>query len=653
VYEDEGSALLSQARKNPDIKKKTKQLLARALNDYGRILKKYPQSAHGGDALLRFENVSDMIHELGGKIVANQPITGSATRNVDQLFAQAELQFKEEKYEKAIQEYLESLNKYPDTSATPRALLNLGKSYLQTRDILMAKVVFDYLSDRYAGQEPAAQAALILSSYFRKNDQLPLSYWAYKLFADRFPDHPKAAQVLYTVAMQESKEGHDAEAARLFGALTQRYPRSEFFLKALKASGWDAYKIEDYDQAFEKFALYAEESPEGYEKANAALVAADCRLRMGDYPGAFKRFRDLAAVLDPADKENPYYVEDETREKVSLLHEQVTFQQALALSQIDEPSEKVPEFLAAAIEEYDGFVERFPDSRFASKALAAKGAALLELDRLDEATGTFETLADKYPETSEGKNSLYQLVEAAVKVRKLDVAREAVEKIAKNPGEFGIDTFARVGELMLANELYDQAISAYEKLLEAADEDELSERAYFGLGKSYLVKGDCQRSVENLTALLEFNRRTGFFFDANLLLAQAHRKCERNDEALEALREIFSLDKDPIRLRKANAELGAIQTAQGRPADAYATYLRMVLSSADPKRPPELEEINRAALLAALDLGFESSDHDTVILLADRFAQHWDDAEEIDRVREMKNQALLGRSKLETTDEEF
>jgi tetratricopeptide (TPR) repeat protein len=645
VREDEGTALLPRAKKNPDVKQQTKMLLAKALNDYGRILKKYPESAHAGDALLRFENVSDVISDLGGKIVANQPITGGQTRNVDQLFAQAEIQFKEEKYEEAIHEYLESLNKFPDTAATPRVLSNLGKCYLKTGDILMTKVVFDYLSERYAGDGPAAQAALVLSSYFRKNDQLPLSYWSYKLFADRFPDHPKAAQVLYTVAMQESKDGHDAEAAKLFAALTRNYADSEFFLKALKASGWDAYKIKKYPQALEKFALYAEEAPEGYEKANAALVAADCQLRMGNHLEAFKRFRDLASALDPAEKENPYYVDDETRAKVSLVHEQATFQQSLALSRIDEPPEKNPEFLAAAIKEYDEFVERFPDSQFASKALASKGAALLTLDRVEEATDTFETLAELYPRTSEGKNSLYQLVEAAVKVGKLDIAREAVEKIAENPGEYGIDTFARVGELMVANEFYDQAISAYEKLLEAADDDELSERAYFGLGKCYLEKGDCDRSAENLNALLEFNRRTGFFFDANLLLAQACRKCDRNEEALEALREIFSLDKDAVRLRKANAELAEIQTAQGRSADAYATYLRMVLTSADPKRPPELEEMNRAALLAALNLGFESGDYDTVIFLADRFFEHWDTDEESGTVRETKNQALLERSK--------
>ena len=647
IREDEAGALLPRAKKNPDVKDQTKKLLARALNDYGRILKNYPQSTHAGDALLRFENVSDVIRDLGGKIVANQSITGSGTQNVDQLFAQAELQFKQENHERAIEEYLESLNKFPDTSASPRALLNLGKSYLQTGDILMSKVVFDYLSERYAGNEPAAQAALILSSYFRKNDQLPLSYWSYKLFAERFPDHPKAAQVLYTVALQEVKEGDDAEAARLFDTLTHRYAGSEFYLKALKASGWDAYKIEKYSDALEKFSIYAEESPEGYEKANAALVAADCQLRLGDHAGAFKRFRDLAAALDPSDKENPYYVDDESREKVASLHEQVNFQQWLALSQIEEPAEKVPEFLTAAIEGYDAFVESFPESPFASKALASKGAALLKLDRLEDATITFETLAGKYPETSEGKNSLYQLVEAAVKVGKLDVAREAVEKLADDPGELGVDTFARVGELMLSNEFYDEAISAYEKLLEAADGDELSERAHFGLGKSHLEKGDCETSIESLNALLNLNRRTGYFFDANLLLAQAYVSCEQFEPALEALRELFSLDKDPVRLRKANAQLAAIQAAQGRDADAYATYLRMVLTADDPKRPPELEKINRSALLGALTLGFETADYDTVVFLADRFAKHWKSDTEMDRVRKLKNQALLERSKIQ------
>ncbi len=650
--EDKGDALLPGAVRNPDHGETAKRTFALALNDYARVLKKYPNCSYASDAVIRFGEVSEKIIELGGKIVPKKSITDSQSIQPDRLFAQADQKFKAERHEEAARAYLEVLNKHPDTSASPRVLSNLGKSYLQLDDLLMARVVYDYLSERYAGDPAAAQASLILASYFRKHDKLPLAYQSYKLFAARFPAHPKAAQVLYTVAVQAGRDGEAGEAARLYGALTRMYPGSEYFLKALRALGWDAYKLGQYERALEKFVLYAEEAPEGYHKANAALVAADCQLRLEDNAGAFRRFGALAEVLDPALPENPYYVDDETREKVSLLYEQAMFQKALALSRIIDPPEKVPAYLAKSIEMYDEFVRDWPTSQFAPKALASKGVVLLQLDRLDEATGTFEQLAGKYPDTAEGKNSLYQLVEAAVKIDNLDVARDAVERIAADPAAYGIDTFARIGELMLSNSLYEQAISAYEKLLNAAGESGLKERAYFGLGKSLLEKGDCGRAAENLQALLALNRRTGFFFDANLYLARALKQCGSHDEALDALREIFTLDSDRVRLRKANVELAGIQAAQGRAADAYATYLRMVLTTEDPARPPELVDINRSAALAAIELGMKMADYETVIFLADRFQGHWGKDEAIASVREVKNQALLERSKLLAGKEE-
>ena len=245
--EDKGDALLPGAVRNPDHGETAKRTFALALNDYARVLKKYPNCSYASDAVIRFGEVSEKIIELGGKIVPKKSITDSQSIQPDRLFAQADQKFKAERHEEAAREMY--------------ALLE------QNVVLLMAGVVYDYLSERYAGDPAAAQASLILASYFRKHDKLPLAYQSYKLFAARFPAHPKAAQVLYTVAVQAGRDGEAGEAARLYGALTRMYPGSEYFLKALRALGWDAYKLGQYERALEKFVLYAEEAPEGYHKA--------------------------------------------------------------------------------------------------------------------------------------------------------------------------------------------------------------------------------------------------------------------------------------------------------------------------------------------------------------------------------------------------
>ena len=67
--------------------------------------------------------------------------------------------------------------------------------------------------------------------------------------------------------------------------------------------------------------------------------------------------------------------------------------------------------------------------------------------------------------------------------------------------------------------------------------------------------------------------------------AESLVNARRYDEAIGALDDVFRLDQDRTRLKRAEFELAAIQTAQGRSDDAYASYLRLVLT-ADPLRPP-------------------------------------------------------------------
>ncbi len=629
-----------------DEAKAAKQTLATALNEFARVLKYYGAGEYGTEATLHMKDVEDiLIDKLGAQLKRRTTIQAAAPTNADELFGTGDTLFKKGDYAHAIEEYHKVLKQFPETKSAPRVLTNLAKAYFEEKDLLTTQAVIGYLGERFAGNPEAARGCLLVATHLRKGGDEALAYKAYQAFAENFPDHEKAPAVLYTVAAAEKKNGNETEAMALFGQLIERYPDSEHYLKVLQAMGADAYKIQNYEEAQARFATYAEAAPEGYDKANAMMLVADSQLRLEEFTAAFKSFRELVKTVDDSDPNNPYYTDASERANLKKLFEQATFQQAYCLSRIDQPKEKVPVLRASAIKLYDKFAEDFPTSDLLAKALAAKGGVLLQLNRMDEATQTFESLSRKYPDTPEGKSSLFTLVEAAVNVGRMEVAIDAVNKMAANPAEYGAEMFARVGQLMLDNKVYDQAIGAYENLLKATEDAGLKERGYFGLGKCYAVKGDCAKAIENLEALLKLNDKTGYFFEANMILGRSYRNCQQYPEAIEALGQIFRFEKkDRVLLAQANYELAEVQVAEGRSDAAYASYLRLALHP-DPTRQPELMDVRGLSTLRSAELSFEKEDWDTVVVMADKLMQFWPDHEQIPAVKKLRRDALVEQAK--------
>ena len=626
--------------------------IGRGVGAYTKLVKDYAESDYATEATLRMNECVEEIRRLGGDIKITVNLRPAAPQNVDELFTTADALYREKKFGSAIDAYGKVINQFPDTKSSPRVLTNLAKAYLYEGNELFSRAVTEYMAERYGGDTEAAKGVLKMASFYRKEDAKALVTPAYIAFVDHFPEHGKAPQVLYTLALAEKQAKDEAMAAKLMNRLVNEYPDSEYYLKALWAAGADAYDTAQYEKALEQFDVYAEAAPEGNKKASAMMFAADCRLRLERYAEAFKGFRGLAKALDPSDPNNPYYVQKDDREPNEKLYEQASFQQGYTLSRIEEPAEKVPALRAKAIELYDQFIDRFGRSDLVPKAFAAKGAVMLQLDRFDEATATFETLSQEYPDTPEGKSSLFTLVRSAVEVDKLTVAQAAVDKMALDPAAYGAEMFANVGQLMLNHDLHDQAISAYENMLQATKDSDLQERGYYGLGESYYAKGDCAKAKENLEALLTLNENTGYFFLAKMLLAKAYRDCREYDKAVDAIGAIFRLDQDPVRQTQANFELASIQLAQGRKDAAFASYLRLGLNP-DPLRNPDLAPVYADSVVRCMELADELQDWDAVVLMVENLEKSWPKDDRVKDARRMRDKALLEKSKVPVTAAEL
>ena len=635
--QDAGSAATAEA----------KQTLAQALNEYARVVKQYGAGPYGTDATIRMRGVEDiLVDRLGATLRRTEPIQ-AAPRNADDLFVEADTLFRNGELSHATQAYRQVLRRFPETRATPRALTNLAKAYFDLEDGRMADVVTGYLAERFAGNSDAATGCLVLAGHFREAKDEDRAFDTYRLFARTFPAHERAPAVLYTIALAERARGREEVADRMLAELVEGYPNSQYRLRGLMAVGAEARRREDFAKAKAAFDAYRAEAPAGADRAQAWLLAGDCRLRQEAYAEAAKVFGDLVVALDPTRDGNPYHADATSRDRVDDLYRQASFQRAYALSRIMEPAERIPAFRTAAITLFERFATQFPDSELAPKALAAKGRILLELDRMEDAVAVFDQLSRLYPETPEGRSSLVTLVEAAVSAGRMDVAGDAVERMVEDPDAYDESALARVGQVMLEHREYPRAILVYRLLTDAAaesNEPEWAERAYFGLGKSLLAQGDCAGAAENLRRLLTSNPNTGYFFEAQLMLGEAGLACDDLDGASAALGEIFRLDRDADRRRNANFLLARVQAAQGRMDAAYASYLRLALHP-DPTSDPDAAPLYRSSTLEAIAMAGDASDWETVEMLAEKFLSVWPGDPEETAVRQQRNRARVELSK--------
>ena len=643
IHQAMGEAQAAEAKTDQE-KQAAKQTLAVALNEYARVLKNYGGSPYATDAMVESTAVEEALIQLGAQIVRREAAPQLGAGQADQLFRAADAFLKEEKYTQAVDAYLKVLNKMPESGAAPKALGNLARAYASAGDLLMVQTVAGYLAERFAGRDDAARASLLLASYLRQADQVPAAIDVYRLVGRYFPDHEKAPAALHTVALSDRKAGRRTEALATLNEIVVRYPKSEFYLDALTVLGSEHRQAGDYAKALEAWSALAEAAPEGRRKAAALMFEADALFRLGETTRALSIYADLAKTLDPSRADNPYYGDDKDREEVTTLWEQADLQVGYCLAELGGDADAVAANLGKAVKVYQGFAARHPGSPRAAKAMAAQGGVLLRMDRVDEAAAVFDQLSRDYPDTPEGKNSLFTLASTAVQVGNLEVARDAVKRMADDASAYGADMLAAVGQIMLTNNLYDEALAVYEHVRRNTDDATLQEYALFGMGKSQYQRGAYREAIEALDALLALNDRTALFYEAKFLLGRARRETGDYDGALAALTDVFKFTRDPKMKRQADLELALLQEQQGRNDAAYASYLRIALHP-DPTADPEVAALVERGMLRAMALGMELGAYEDVLLLCDRFLSFFEQSENLDQVRQARREAGLEQAR--------
>jgi TolA-binding protein len=634
MYQQEGDALAKDPAKKDDAIK----TLVAALTEYYNVFVKYGDSDWGPEAGARVKAIETQLKAMGKEIKVD--LGAQKEKAITTQFNLADNLFVQKKYKEAIVEYLKSLNAFPESDVSVRALGNLVRAYAELGDDRMARVVAAYLAERFTASEQAANSLLVLGKYYFDKKDSDMYTYVYELFLAGFPSNSRAAGILFTLAGVKKKEGDAAKAAEYFSRIIRDYKSDQYYPKALSQLAWGSYQDGEYAKAIEGFRIFVAESRPGPEQVLAQFSLGDCYVKLGQFVEAAAEFEKLIAWLAP--KENAYSSNAADAEKNRQVLEKAVFQRATCYAKVKEPADKVADFRDKATRGFEQFVGIFPQSPLAPKALMGKGRIQLELKQYDAASKTFDELAAKYPQSDEGKNALASLATSAMEIKQYDQARQAFAKMLKDPTKFGADEFVLIGQAMVDAEMFAEAVKAFEQAQKMSQDRAVLERALFGLGRGYYANKQYDQAIASIEDLLTRYPKSALFFDAKYLLGQAYRDANKLSEAQNALRDIYTYSTNNVLINRANLTLGDIQRRGGDLQGALGSYQRIALL-ADPTKP-DLKPLIHEAILQAIAVAGEMGRYQDVQDSCDQYLKLFSTSDKVEEIRRIKADAKLKAS---------
>lgn len=634
LYKREGEEI--RRTKGPDAN--AIRAFALALTEYVNVVRKYPKSAVVPQVATQAEDVYAQLQAMGKKPSVDPSMWRSQMKAA--VFAPADELFRSGQYDRAITTYERLLKQFPTVEGTPLAMGNLALCYAHAAADDKATAVVNDLGARFTKDPHAGLIVLQLAKFYEDQKDDPHMLAVYNLFLQYFPKHDRAGSVLYRLSFLRNQAKDVEGAKKLLQRIVDELPNDLLWPKAMSQLAWSYYASSNYDAAIKGFATYLEAAQPSPDKAQAQFFLATSYRLINKPREALGAYTDLIGWLQK--DRNAFAREPSDLKRNDDLLEQAIFQISGCFAAIKEPAKEVAGFREKALQSYNDFLQQYPGSKLASKALRAQGAIYLEIGKFKEATQVFDSLAMKYPGTEEGKSALFSLARSALEVRQLEQARDALNKMAANADKFSPELFLELGRSFGDAKLAAEAAQCFDIALKQIGDGQpkLLETALYAMGQAKLNAKDYAGAFQALDMLFKKFPNSGFFQDGKFALAVAARQTSQFDTAEAALGDVIRQFSDkPAVFNKASVELAKVQAARGEKDKALASYQRVVLL-ADPQNAdlaPLIEEAYQESFL----LGLELKHYDDVLKNCDQYEKTFPHGKYLEEARKARMEARV------------
>jgi TolA-binding protein len=616
------------------------QKLGQALTEFYNVFAKYGESEWGPQAGMRGRAIIDTLEKEYGRNVNIDMNPEQVRTAVLAQYRTADDLFRQKKYEEAIPEYLLILNVYPEVEPSIRALANVALAYAHIEDTLSVRMLTDYLAERFGGQTIPGNALLALGKFYVEREDEDMYSAIFDRFLEAFPEHDRAPALMFDMARMREAAGDIEASERYYRTLLEKYPEDRFALRAMYALAINAYESKDFDAAAPLFASYVKESRPGADRIRAQFLMGDALQQQDKFREAIQAFGQIISWLNRDNAPDNARAEDAAQNADFL--EKSLFFVGYCFGRMSEPESQVPAFRKRAITAYEQFLSRYENSPLAPKALRDKGAMQLALGESAEAAETFDELASRYPDSEEGKSALFALVSSALDIGENQIARDAFNRMMETPDAYSPEEFTRIGQLLLNAGLYEDVIPAYRAVVDNTEDRRMLEMALFGLGTAYSRQGAHEEAAKSLADLLERFPKSGYFYDAQYLLARSLRLAGRPSEAIAPLSNILRFSRDNVRNQRAQFELALTQVATDDKQVALGSFQRISLlqDPRDPRNEPILDIIEES-LIEAARLAMELELYNEVEDTAEQYVNDFPRGQYLEEIRDLRSTARL------------
>lgn len=496
-------------------------------------------------------------------------------------------QGKPEQYDAAAKTFEKLASAFPQAPELAQGLYYWGESLYARGKKKEAAAAYEQLVEKHPKSPLRAEALYALGVARQDLGETKQAAAAFDRHLKEFPKHALRAEVIMRRAETLATLGHHEAAARWFASAAA----AKDFQMADLATLRQAQCLEAAKKLAEAAPLYAalgDRFPKSSYRQRALVSAGDCYLRLDDLDSAAKSFQraiDEGELADEAAHRlaRAYLKKNKPAEALATVEAALPKSQGkefavhLLLDRADALYD-IPERRGDAVARYAEIATKHPQHELAPQAqyMAAFGA----LDQGDyQAASNYcqQFLAD-FADRPLAVDVRYVAAEAALQLKDYEQAEQRYrELIEKHPQHADVDAWrVRQALSLFLRQKFADVVALVEPLAGKIKSQELAAEAQFLLGSAQGELGKNEQAIRALRASLAASPKGRRADEALLALGAAYRNSDKLSEAVAALKKLTAEFPESKLADQAYYHLGQYTSTAGDLAAAAENYRHVV-----------------------------------------------------------------------------
>ncbi|MDO4628793.1 MAG: tetratricopeptide repeat protein [Planctomycetia bacterium] len=240
-----------------------------------------------------------------------------------------------------------------------------------------------------------------------------------------------------------------------------------------------------------------------------------------------------------------------------------------------------------------------PDSPIVEQLEFLKGRCEIEMEKLEEAAGTFEAFLEKFPKSPQAPEAGLLASQCFLKLGKMEEAVRVSREMAARFPESNMQERGANVQAIAAMEVedYDAALEAWNVILESDTEEShaLRPEALYQIAYCHFQKKEYKIAEDGFHALLAEYQEWDSLERVYNQLIRAYLEQEKLQEAQDLLAEMRGKYPESVFLRSLDFQLGMLWFVAGKMEEAQATF-QLVLNASEKKNRTEAGKEARTEL---------------------------------------------------------